>query len=89
MYIQIEQTAPDISSASNFRSWLRETQDSLNKFSLSLGFSTLARRLAAVFWSIVIALVAVGNVWSAVLAYFARRSIHLIYFCSWACLPFA
>jgi hypothetical protein len=42
IYTQIEQTAPDISSASNFRSWLRETQESLNKFSLNLGFSTLA-----------------------------------------------
>jgi hypothetical protein len=61
-YVQIEQVVPDVDSTQVFRNWLRDTQDSLSRFLITLTVMAAIRRIMTVLWPLVVALVAVSAV---------------------------
>jgi CDP-diglyceride synthetase len=69
VYAQIEQSIPHTDSTRSFREWLRDTQDSLARFSATLTVFTFVRRIFTGLWPLVIALVTIGAVWNAIRLY--------------------
>jgi hypothetical protein len=63
-YVEIEQSISDDGSARAFRSWLKDTQDSLTRFSATLTTFVIFRRMLAALWPLFIALAALGAVWN-------------------------
>jgi len=62
-YMEIEQSIPDDDSVHAFRIWLRDTQDSVARFSSTLTTLVIVRRMLVALWPLVIALAVVGAVW--------------------------
>lgn len=78
IYAQIEQVTPDIDSAQNFRTWLKDSQDSLDRFSTALPVMTFARRIATALWPLIIAIAVVGTVWNTILSLLGKSTLHPI-----------
>ncbi len=72
-YVQIEQSVLETASTLTFRAWLRDSQDSLARFSGTLSFTNFARRIIAALWPLVIALAAVGTVWDTIFRVFDKE----------------
>src|SRR5262249_11975029 len=64
-YAQIEQSVSEIDSVPSFRGWLKDTQESLDRFSATLTVMTFVRRIVKALWPLVIGLLAVNAIWSA------------------------
>jgi hypothetical protein len=65
-YAQIEQSLPRNSSTLGFQGWLRDSQDSLTRFSATFSFVNFVRRTIATLWPLLIAVAVVGSVWNAI-----------------------
>jgi hypothetical protein len=63
-YVEAEQLIPDDNSVDAFRTWLKDAQDSLARFSSTLTAMVIVRRILAALWPLAIALAAIGSVWS-------------------------
>ena len=74
-YVQIEQSIPNIESAHSLRSWLRDTEDSLARFSGTLTVMSLVRRVIAALWPLIIALVAVVPIGNAIFSLFSKENL--------------
>jgi hypothetical protein len=72
-YVQLEQCVFETDSTASFRTWLRDCQDSLTRFSATLSFTDFARKIAAVLWPLVVTLAAVGAVWNFIFRMFAKE----------------
>lgn len=66
VYAQIEQSLPDNNSTLGFQGWLRDSQDSLTRFSATFSFVNFVRRTIATLWPLLIAVAVVGSVWNAI-----------------------
>jgi hypothetical protein len=66
VYAQMEQSVTDTDATHSFLCWLRDTQDSLTRFSATLTVMASVRRMAGALWPLVIALAVVGTVWHAI-----------------------
>jgi len=65
-YAEMEQFIPDDSSVRDFRTWIKDTQDSLARFSATLATLVVVRRTLKALWPLVIALVVVGAIWDSI-----------------------
>jgi hypothetical protein len=63
-YTHIEQSVSDLDPIDTFRVWLRDTQESLVRFSATLTAMSFFRKIAAALWPLVVALVAVSAIWT-------------------------
>jgi hypothetical protein len=63
-YARIEQSLYDIEATRSFRGWLRDTQESLARFSATLTAMAFVRKIAAALWPLAIGLVAVSAIWT-------------------------
>jgi len=71
VYAEIEQVASTTDRTTlSFRNWLRDTQDSLSRFSATLSVMDGVRRAMVALWPLIIALLALAPVWN----YFLRLS---------------
>jgi hypothetical protein len=89
-YMQIEQSIPDADAVQSFRGWLRDTEDSLSRFSATFTVMALVRRIAAALWPLVISVVVIGAVWNAVSDLFGKisKSDFLVIIVAYALLIF-
>lgn len=63
-YAEMEQYISDDDSTCAFRTWLKDTQDSLARLSATLANWIIFRRVLAALWPLVISLLFVGAVWN-------------------------
>ena len=72
-YARLEQSVYDIDATNSFRGWLRDTQESLARFSSTLTAMAFIRKIAAALWPLVIALVAVSAIWTTLFKVLGRE----------------
>jgi hypothetical protein len=65
-YVRIEQITSNTDSTIGFRKWLKDTQDSLSRFSATLTVMAAARRILVALWPLIVALVVLAPVWNYV-----------------------
>ena len=65
VYVYLEQSLTEAPSVHNMEVWLHNAQEALTRFSATLVVLNSVRRLVAILWPLVIALVAIASIWNA------------------------